>query len=280
MTMRIRSAAFARIGNAPITQGRAMRWSAWRRLDMGPMVPAPARRPLRANPQSRGLAFSRLSKPLSWLSDECRALSNAGSQALREAPIRVHTAGMKLLLVEDDVAMAQALQLALERGGFEVMHCFDGGEGLQRLRHQPPDVALLDLTLPGMDGLQVLHKARAEGITVPIMVLTARGAVGDRVVGLNAGADDYLAKPFDLDELEARVRALLRRRPGQDDQPLACGPLTLERDSGGFYLGGTPLEVTPREQALLKALMQRPGHAVTKEKLFRLVFPMEQDIQF
>ena len=188
---------------------------------------------------------------------------------------------MKLLLVEDDQAMAHALQLALERRGFEVTHCFDGGEALQRLRHYPPDAALLDLTLPGMDGLQVLHKARGEGITVPILVLTARGAVGDRVQGLNAGADDYLAKPFDLDELEARVRALLRRRGGRGDElPLACGPLTLERDSGAFYLDGKPLEVTPREQALLKALIAKPGHAVAKEKLFRLVFPMEQDIQF
>jgi two-component system, OmpR family, response regulator TctD len=188
---------------------------------------------------------------------------------------------MKLLLVEDDVAMAQALQLALERRGFEVTHCGDGGEALQRLRHYPPDAALLDLTLPGMDGLQVLHKARTEGIAVPILVLTARGAVGDRVLGLNAGADDYLAKPFDLDELEARVRALLRRRAGRDDEASqSCGPLTLERDSGAFYLAGKPLEVTPREQALLKALIAKPGHAVAKEKLFRLVFPMEQDIQF
>ena len=188
---------------------------------------------------------------------------------------------MKLLLVEDDAAMAQALQLALERRGFDVTHCFDGGEALQRLRHHPPDAALLDLTLPGMDGLNVLHKARSEGIAVPILVLTARGAVGDRVLGLNAGADDYLAKPFDLDELEARVRALLRRRAGREDEAtLGCGPLTMERDSGAFYLDGQPLEVTPREQALLKALIAKPGHAVAKEKLFRLVFPMEQDIQF
>ena len=206
---------------------------------------------------------------------------HAGSPPMQRATGSVHTAAMKVLLVEDDAAMAQALQLALERRGFDVVHCFDGAEGLQRLRHQPPDAALLDLTLPGMDGLQVLHRARAEGIAVPIMVLTARGAVGDRVVGLNAGADDYLAKPFDLDELEARLRALLRRRGGREEEaPLACGPLTYERDSGGFYLADAPLEVTPREQALLKALLAKPGHAVTKEKLFRLVFPMERDIQF
>jgi len=187
---------------------------------------------------------------------------------------------MKLLLVEDDLAMAQALQLALERRGFEVERCGNGSDALARLRHDPPELALLDLTIPGLDGLQVLHKARAEGIATPIVVLTARGAVGDRVLGLNAGADDYLAKPFDLDELEARIRALLRRHDRGQDVPAQCGQLSFERDSGAFYVGTQVLELTPREQAMLKALMARPGHAVAKEKLFRVVFPMENDIQF
>lgn len=187
---------------------------------------------------------------------------------------------MKLLLVEDDAAMAQALQLALERRGFEVERCGNGTDALARLRHDPPDLALLDLTIPGLDGLQVLHKARSDGLTVPIIVLTARGAVGDRVLGLNAGADDYLAKPFDLDELEARVRALLRRQGRDEEAWQRCGQLGLERASGAFYVGESVLELTPREQALLKALIAKPGHALAKEKLFRLVFPMEEDIQF
>jgi two-component system response regulator TctD len=116
---------------------------------------------------------------------------------------------------------------------------------------------------------------------LPILVLTARGAVGDRVLGLNAGADDYLAKPFDLDELEARVRALLRRGGSatEGDDPV-CGQLRLDRASGSFHVGAGVLELTPRELALLKALIARPGHAVAKEKLFRLVFPMEDQIQF
>ena len=189
-------------------------------------------------------------------------------------------APMRLLLVEDEAALAQALRRALEKRGFEVEHSADGGEALARLRLAPPDAVLLDLSLPGMDGLQVLHRARAEGIGVPILVLTARGAVGDRVLGLNAGADDYLAKPFDLDELEARVRALLRRHAGREEEPLACGPLRLDRPSGAFHLGSEILELTPREHALLSALIARPGHAVPKEKLFRLVFPMEEHIQF
>jgi len=187
---------------------------------------------------------------------------------------------VKLLLVEDDLAMAQALQLALERRGFEVERCGNGSDALTRLRHDPPELALLDLTIPGLDGLQVLHKLRAEGSTTPIVVLTARGAVGDRVLGLNAGADDYLAKPFDLDELEARIRALLRRHGRGQEPPTSCGRLVFERESGAFYIGTQVLELTPREQALLKALMARPGHAVSKDKLFRVVFPMEHDIQF
>jgi two-component system response regulator TctD len=187
---------------------------------------------------------------------------------------------MKLLLVEDDLAMAQALQLALERRGFDMAVVHNGSDALQQLRNQPPDLTLLDLTIPGLDGLQVLHRARAEGIRVPIVVLTARGAVGDRVLGLNAGADDYLAKPFDLDELEARIRALLRRTADPGSEELACGALTLELSSGAFYLDGRVFDVTPREQALLKALIARPGHALPKEKLFRVVFPMETDIQF
>lgn len=187
---------------------------------------------------------------------------------------------MNLLLIEDDIAMAQALQLALERRGFEVSCCGNGSDALQRLRHDPPALALLDLTIPGLDGLQVLHKARAEGLTVPIVVLTARGAVGDRVLGLNAGADDYLAKPFDIDELEARIRALLRRHGRDQGAPQRCGQLSFERESGAFYVNELVLELTPREQAMLKALMAQPGHAVAKDKLFRVVFPMETDIQF
>src|SRR5690349_3815156 len=153
-------------------------------------------------------------------------------------PPQAAAAPTHLLLVEDEPALARALQLALERRGFHVAHCADGSSALQRLRHDPPAAVLLDLGLPGMDGLQVLHRARAEGVRVPVLVLTARAGIGDRVVGLNAGADDYLSKPFDLDELEARVRALLRRC-GADDTPvpLACGPLRFDHASGALFLG-------------------------------------------
>ncbi len=118
---------------------------------------------------------------------------------------------MKLLLVEDNTAMQTTLRRSFERRGMQVVVCGDGARALDRWQASMPDVVLLDLSLPGLDGLSVLAAARAAGLATPVLILTARGTVGDRILGLNTGADDYLAKPFDLDELEARVRALVRR---------------------------------------------------------------------
>jgi len=189
---------------------------------------------------------------------------------------------MKLLLVEDDPSMQATLQRTLSRRGMEVTACADGRHALERWRSGAPDVVLLDLTLPGLDGLQVLEQARKAGLQTPVLILTARGTVGDRVIGLNTGADDYLPKPFDLDELEARLRALHRRRaPAGGQAPsYSVGALRYDRDSGAIYHGDQVLELTPRELALLQALMARPGHAVSKERLFELVFPGEADVQY
>lgn len=147
-----------------------------------------------------------------------------------------------------------------------------------------PDVVALDLSLPNLDGLQVLAQARAEGLRTPVLLLTARGTVGDRIMGLNAGADDYLPKPFDLDELEARIRALRRRSHGvmtdMGLNPQQIGGLRFEPANGAIYNRADLLELTPRELALLKALMMKPGHAVTKERLFELVFPGETEVQY
>jgi two-component system, OmpR family, response regulator TctD len=189
---------------------------------------------------------------------------------------------MKLLLVEDDPAMQTTLQRTLARRGMQVVACGDGARALERWRASVPDVVVLDLSLPGVDGLQVLEQARAQQMHTPVLILTARGAVGDRILGLNTGADDYLAKPFDLDELEARIRALGRRaapneRPG--DTPAFCG-MRCDHDSGAVYFNGQPMELAPREAALLRALLAKPGHAVAKERLFELVFPGEADVQY
>jgi two-component system response regulator TctD len=191
---------------------------------------------------------------------------------------------MNLLLVEDDPSMRGTLERALSRRGVRVESCADGRRALELWRARPPDVVVLDLSLPGLDGLQVLEQARQSKLATPVLILTARGTVGDRVIGLNSGADDYLPKPFDLDELEARLRALVRRRP---DAPPAvgqaqvvAGALRYDKDSGAIYLRDQVLELTPREAALLQALMARPGHAVSKERLFELVFPGESEVQY
>lgn len=188
---------------------------------------------------------------------------------------------MKLLLIEDNATMQTTLRRSFERRGMQVLGCEDGARALALWQASLPDAVLLDLSLPGLDGLEVLSQARAAGLTTPVIVLTARGTVGDRILGLNTGADDYMPKPFDLDELEARVRALVRRSGNTDSSargPAWCG-MHVEKDSGAVYFDGRPMELAPRELALLQALLGKPGHAIAKERLFELVFPGENQVQ-
>jgi two-component system response regulator TctD len=185
--------------------------------------------------------------------------------------------------VEDDVSLRTALDRSLSRAGMRVTTCGDGAKALPLWRSELPDVVVLDLNLPHVDGLQVLQNARDSGLRTPVLLLTARGTVGDKVAGLNAGADDYLPKPFDLDELEARIRALHRRNaPVQaNTQPeLRAGRLHYDKEAGAIYLDHKILELPPREIALLRALMGKLGKALTKEQLFELVFPGEIDVQY
>ena len=190
---------------------------------------------------------------------------------------------MHLLLIEDDPALHTPLQRSLVRAGMRVHVCADGAQALGVWKQMQPDVVVLDLNLPGMDGLEVLAQARKAKLITPVLILTARGTVGDRVLGLNSGADDYLAKPFDLDELEARVRALYRRS-GEHEQETGTGEdrvgsLRHDRPSGAIYLHLEVMDFTPRELALMRALMAKPGHAVSKENLFDVVFPGASEIQ-
>ena len=184
---------------------------------------------------------------------------------------------MKILLVEDDLDLIGALTRALAKRGFEIVGCRDGIEALQLTKHHDFDAVLLDLSIPGIDGLRVLQRLRQSEDWTPVLVLTARGAVGDRIAGLNAGADDYVAKPFDLDELEARLRALVRR--GGISEELACGALHYDKRSGIFLHAGRPLDLSPRESALLRGLITRPGHGVTRDRLFALVFAAGETAQ-
>lgn len=192
---------------------------------------------------------------------------------------------MHILLVEDDAAMRASLERALTRRGMQVSLCADGLHAASQWHSLQPDAVVLDLSLPGRDGLQVLESMRTQNVMTPVLILTARGTVGDRVLGLNAGADDYLAKPFDLDELEARLRALVRRSPSSHlslpaSHETVFGTLRLDRSSGAIYHLGELLDFTPRERALMQALLARPGQALAKERLYELVFPGEIDVKY
>ena len=179
--------------------------------------------------------------------------------------------------------MRSTLAHALGRRGIQIEAVGDGAQALLAWSTRPPEAVVLDLSLPDLDGLEVLQQARKLGLRTPVLLLTARGTVGDRILGLNCGADDYLPKPFDLDELEARLRALLRRHPDFKEQPAESlqqlGLLRYDKRSGAVYHNDSVLELTPRELALLQALLSKPGHAVSKEQLFGLVFPGATDVQ-
>jgi two-component system response regulator TctD len=183
---------------------------------------------------------------------------------------------MRILVVEDDPDLSRALVRALDKRGYAVTPCADGVKAFQIIRQGLFDLIVLDLNIPGEDGLHLLQRMRNNGIETPVLILTARSSIGDRIAGLNAGGDDYLSKPFDLDELEARIKALSRRFRGLEEKELRCGGLRLDSESGVFYVQGAPLVLTPREQSMLQVLIAKPGYAVTKERLFRIVFSGEE----
>ncbi|MEO5669258.1 MAG: response regulator transcription factor [Ramlibacter sp.] len=177
---------------------------------------------------------------------------------------------MKLLLAEDDFDFSAALSAHLAARGWDVLCCGDGAEALSLARKQPFDAILLDLSLPALDGLEVLQRLRSDDTTTPVLVITARGNVTEKVLGLETGADDYLSKPFDLSELEARLRALTRRfgREGQ----LRCGLLRYDTADSVCFCGEVPLDLSPRESVLLRALLTRVDRVVPKEALHASVF--------
>nr|WP_051061816.1 response regulator transcription factor [Nocardiopsis chromatogenes] len=172
--------------------------------------------------------------------------------------------GARVLVVEDEPAVRDAVAGALEIEGYEVRRATDGATGLEAVRAWPPDAIVLDLLMPFMDGLTMCMRLRERGDRTPVLVLTARDAVSDRVEGLDAGADDYLVKPFDLDELLARLRALLRRAYPDAGQALSYGGLTAEPGGGRVWRGDRPIELTRTEFALLEVLLQNAGRVVPR----------------
>lgn len=185
---------------------------------------------------------------------------------------------MRLLLVEDDPMIGRAVRQGLEGAGFAVDWALDGREAELALGHDVYDLAVLDLGLPRKDGMALLRELRARQDPLPVIVATARDAVSDRIAGLNAGADDYVLKPFDLDELVARIRALLRRRAGHASPVLACGTLTLDPARREVHLRGEPVALSAREFSLLEALMQRPGAVLSREQLEDAVWGWQQEV--
>ena len=181
---------------------------------------------------------------------------------------------MSVLVVDDEPAVRQALQRALSFEGYEVRLASDGHAALDALLHDPADAILLDVSMPGLDGLEVCRRLRAAGDRTPVLMLTARHATADRVAGLDAGADDYLVKPFALEELLARLRALLRRAspPGANDEVLRFADLSLDPTTRVVRRGDRVIELTRTEFNLLELLLRNHGQVLTRELIFDRVW--------
>src|SRR5512141_1704898 len=174
---------------------------------------------------------------------------------------------MRLLLIEDDAALRLGLARRLEADGYRVDQAADGEDGLFQAREYPVDLAIVDLGLPKLNGIAVVQKLRAEGRTLPILILTARGSWQDKVVGLEAGADDYLVKPFEYPELAARVKALLRRSLKAASDVLTLGPVAIDFSAQSARLGGEAIELTTFEYRLLEFLVRERARVVSKQEL-------------
>lgn len=174
---------------------------------------------------------------------------------------------MRVLLVEDDPLIGEAVRVGLARSGITVDWVRDGELGLQCARSEPFDAVLLDLGLPKRDGMQVLRDLRSHALAIPILLVTARDALADRVAGLDAGADDYILKPFELDELAARLRSALRSRSGRADPVLRSGDLALHPDTKIVTKAGTTVPLSAREFAMLELLIRRPGVPMSRAQL-------------
>jgi two-component system OmpR family response regulator/two-component system response regulator QseB len=185
---------------------------------------------------------------------------------------------MRILLVEDDPLLGDGIQTALRRAMLTVDWLHDGASALAALRAGGIDVVVLDLGLPRMDGVAVIRAARAAGVTTPILVLTARDRVAERVGALDLGADDFLGKPFDPDELLARIRALHRRSLGQAQPVVGHGPLLLDPANFSVHWQGRPVDLPRREFALLRVLLEQHGRIVTRDALQQSLYGWDDDV--
>jgi two-component system OmpR family response regulator len=184
---------------------------------------------------------------------------------------------MRVLVVEDEPTLAAQLSQALKAAGYAVDTADNGRDACFTGEVEPIDAVVLDLGLPLMDGITVLKRWRAKGLTMPVLILTARGDWHEKVAGIDAGADDYLTKPFHMEELLARVRALLRRAAGQASSDLVCGPVTLDTRSGRVILDGQAVTLTGHEYRILAYLMHRKGELVSRTELNEHIYAQDYD---
>jgi two-component system response regulator PrrA len=183
-----------------------------------------------------------------------------------------------VLVVDDDRAIRAVLERSLALEGFEVVAVADGELALERVVQAPPDVVVLDVGLPGIDGVEVVRRIRADGNDVPICILSARVDVGDRIAGLEAGADDYMVKPFSVAELVARLNALLRRRPESEPTILIAGELRVDTARHQVRLAGFEVDLTRREFHLLETLTRNQGIVMSRERLLELVWGYDFEV--
>jgi DNA-binding response OmpR family regulator len=180
--------------------------------------------------------------------------------------------GQHILLVEDEIKLARFIELELESEGYRVSVAHDGMSGLSLARESEPDLAILDWMMPGLTGVELCRRLRSTGIKVPVILLTAKDEVGDRVTGLDAGADDYLVKPFSIEELLARIRAHLRRNQEPDTDLLQFEDLSLNRRTREVYRGKRSIELTAKEFDLLQYLMSHPRQVFTRDQILENIW--------
>jgi two-component system response regulator PhoP len=185
---------------------------------------------------------------------------------------------MRLLIIEDEAELRSQLRCSLKAAGYAVDAAADGQEGLYLGQEHPFDLAIVDLGLPGLSGIEVIRRWRASGRAFPILILTARDRWQDKVEGLDAGADDYLVKPFQFEELLARVKALLRRAAGVAQSALGCGPIVLDLGAQSVQAEGRPVELTAQEYKVLEYLMLHSGQVISKTALTEHVYDQDFDL--
>lgn len=184
---------------------------------------------------------------------------------------------MKILIIEDESKIAESVAIGLSEYGIQVTHIADGNLVMNHLHAQQYDLYILDIMLPGLDGLQILQSLRTSGDNTPVILLTARNHLDDRIQGLQLGADDYLAKPFFVEELYARIQAILRRSQGEREHTIAVGKFKLDRINRQAYFGNNTVELSSREFNLLEYLMRSPGKIFTRVQILEHVWGYDFD---